>query len=201
VEYARIRYTDSDWVRTSRQREVLSGLFTSFKDTNVISKTKMIQSGLSLVKTNMSAKEITSLGIDTLPRMSGEILSMHIPEEGYYRVNRSPIWYMVVDYNRVIPELYKFIFGKEQAFDPVPTIPFFEPTSTPLPTPTKSVSTSVSPWITIQPTPTNTPTLDPNLSPTIEVTPDTTLTPIVSPTDTPPTATPTSTPTITAPTP
>lgn len=123
VMFARIRKIDSDSERSRRQRDVLKALFSEFRNTSAVKKAQMIQKGLSSIKTNMTAKEITSLGIDVLPRMAGKIEEMKLPLDGYYKVFSNSVWYMKVDYNRMIPEVYKFIYGKVQDFDPVPTVP------------------------------------------------------------------------------
>lgn len=124
VEFARIRKLDSDSERARRQRAVLSALFLSFKDVNPIKKAQLIKEGLSKIKTNMTPGEITSLGIDILPKMSSDIMQMRLPIEGMYKVNNVGVWYMNVDYNKTIPEVYKFIYGEEKPFDLVPTIPY-----------------------------------------------------------------------------
>lgn len=122
VEYARIRKIDSDYERAARQREVLKALFLSFKTIDPIKKAQMIKEGISYITTNMKASEITALGIDILPKMNNEMQEMRLPPEGYYEVSSYGEWHMLVDYNRMIPEVYKFIYGETKAFDPVPTI-------------------------------------------------------------------------------
>jgi LCP family protein required for cell wall assembly len=122
VEYARIRKIDSDYERAARQREVLKALFKSFISIDPVKKAQMIKEGITYITTNMKPSEITALGIDILPKMTNEIQEMRLPPEGYYEVNTSGEWHMLVDYNRMIPEVYKFIYGETKAFDPVPTI-------------------------------------------------------------------------------
>lgn len=139
VMFGRIRKIDSDYERTRRQRDVLSALFIGFKDASAVNKAQMIQKGLSNVTTNMTPKEITSLGLDVMPRMSSEIQQLRLPLDGYFKVNSTGVWYMVVDYNRMIPEVYKFIYGAAQPFDPVPTIPLAKANSSNI---SKSISIS-----------------------------------------------------------
>lgn len=141
VMYARIRHIDSDIERTRRQRDVLSALFLGFKQASAVSKAQMIQKGLSDIITNMTATEITSLGLDVLPKMANEIQQLRLPIDGYYTVVSNSVWYMNVDYNRMIPKVYEFIYGSSQPFDLVPTIPFesIKPTS--------KTSSSISPQV------------------------------------------------------
>ncbi|MHB8962976.1 MAG: LCP family protein [Saccharofermentanales bacterium] len=124
VQYARIRKIDSDTVRTQRQRNVLIALFRMFKDAGVVAKTQMIQQGLSQIRSNMTAKQITSLGMAVVPKLSVDVEQMKLPLDGYYKTNTYGGWYMVVDYNGTIPFLYEFIYGEVHPFDPVPTIPY-----------------------------------------------------------------------------
>lgn len=130
VEYSRIRIIDSDWARTGRQREVLLSLFESFRELGPVSKARMIQKGISYVTTNMTPGEITYLGIDLMPKISEDIEEMRLPLEGYYRVNNVGRWFLEVDYNGMIPEVHKFIFGQTYEFDPVPTLPYRAVTAT-----------------------------------------------------------------------
>lgn len=215
VMFARIRKIDSDYERTRRQRDVLSALFVGFKDASTVNKAQMIQKGLSNITTNMTAKEITSLGLDVMPRMSSEIQQLRLPMDGYFKVNSSGVWYMLVDYNRMIPEVYKFIYGEIQPFDLVPTMPgnikntnnnavssnssnvvdpipteSISSVSTSSNTPTQSDDISVTPVIS------KTPNLTGTISPSVGLTP-TTLPPtiIISITPTPSsTVTPTESP-------
>lgn len=189
VMFGRIRKIDSDYERTRRQREVLSALFLGFKEASAVSKAQMIQKGLSNITTNMTPKEITSLGLDVMPKMSSEIQQLRLPMDGYFKVNSTGVWYMLVDYNRMIPEVYKFIYGATQPFDPVPTIhssasantnntnntnnttitPDVDDTEDPTPTSYISSSPTNS---TNEPTQTN----DISISPTISDNPDLTIT-------------------------
>ncbi len=153
VQYARIRKIDSDSERTRRQRYVLDLLYQKFKGVDINTKRQMIKDGLSLIRTNMSEDDIIWLGLKLLPTLKSEIQQLRLPIDGYYKVNSTGVWYMVVDYNRMIPEVYKFIFGSEFDFDPVPTIPY----NPPAPRPSKPTAAP-----TADPEPTKEPDSDPS---------------------------------------
>lgn len=176
VRYARVRKVDSDIKRTERQREILGMLYTIFRKANIVSKTQMIQKGLSLINTNLTARQITSLGLDVLPKMASEIQQLRLPIDGYYRVSTSRGWHMIVDYNGMIPLIYDFIYGEKLPFDPVPTIKYI-PGSTTKPTAE----------ITVEPTkdlePTTEVTIDPELTP--EITGDSSSSEVSEPEDEP----------------
>jgi len=196
VAYSRIRKLDSDWKRTERQQKVLIELFNKFKNAGAVTKTQLIQKGLSYVKTNLTPAEITYLGIDILPKISNEIMQLQIPMEGTYAVNDVGSWHMVVDYNLVIPKLYEFIFGEIHPFDPVPTMSHRAVTATPVPTEpsTPEPTDYITPEITATPVPTKDPNITPTITPEItsdpditpepsgDLTPEPTLTPEISPT-------------------
>lgn len=224
VQYARVRKVGSDTERTRRQRDVLTLLYKKFVKANVVSKTQMMQKGLALINTNMTAKQLTSFGLDLLPTMAGEIRQMRLPPEGYYRVSTSNGWYMVVDYNRLIPVLYDFIYEEQYPFDPVPTIQYVqgkpyvpddeptpEPTEEPTEEPSEEPSETVTPDPFLSPTITPDPLLtgehvtgepDITVSPDVSITPDPLVTTDPSftpePTDVP-TVLPSAIPTVTVP--
>ncbi len=148
VQYARIRKIDSDTVRTRRQRDVLIALFRMFKEASVVGKTRMIQQGLAQIRSNMTASQITSLGMAVVPKMSSDVEQLKLPIDGYYKTNTHGGWYMVVDYNATIPLLYKFIYGQTHPFDPVPTIPFPSiPSGTSYASDSVSSDSSADSWI------------------------------------------------------
>ena len=70
VQYARVRKVGGDGERTRRQRDVLTLLYKKFMSVNVTTKTHMIQRGLSLIRSNMTALQLTAIGMDVIPKMS-----------------------------------------------------------------------------------------------------------------------------------
>lgn len=210
VKYARIRKIDSDSVRTQRQRNVLIALFKMFKEANVVKKTQMIQQGLSQIKSNMTAKQITALGMAVVPKMSNDVEQLRLPIDGYYKTNTYNGWYMVVDYNGIIPILYKFIYGQAHPFDPVPTIPYREHVYTSSSADSGSNSAAVSDESAVSGSsgdisgvssdytsgdPNSFPTVDPLATPSVTPEGNVTSSPDVSPTPDPASQLPTATPT------
>lgn len=86
LTYARIRSLDSDFARTSRQRNVLSALFTAFKSTSLTNAIGFINSAFPLVTTDLSNAEMIAYATELLPMMSGCTLETgRIPvDDGYY---------------------------------------------------------------------------------------------------------------------
>ncbi|MHB1453500.1 MAG: LCP family protein [Saccharofermentanales bacterium] len=209
VRYARIRKIDSDSVRTQRQRTVLIALFKMFKEAGVVAKTQMIQQGLSQIKSNMTAKQITALGMSVVPKLSADVEQLRLPIDGYYKTNTYNGWYMVVDYNGIIPILYKFIYGQTHPFDPVPTIPYTVHVNNPSSEDSSDISTDISIESDISglsgdisgassesmsEDPNSFPTIDPLATPSVTPEAGITSSPEVSPTQDPASQEPTVTP-------
>lgn len=123
VTYARIRQYDDDYHRMGRQREVLQAMLDQFLKADLATKTKALNEGLPLIKTNITNDEIIQLGIDLLPMMDATIDQMQIPTSGDFREYSGTIWMNLCDYNAMIPKLQQFIYGKTYDFDKVREIP------------------------------------------------------------------------------
>ncbi|HOO25391.1 MAG TPA: LCP family protein, partial [Clostridiales bacterium] len=61
--YCRIRYLDSDFMRTFRQRKVLTALFNKASKAGIIKLISIANEVLPLVETNLSPSELTKLSI------------------------------------------------------------------------------------------------------------------------------------------
>lgn len=66
VAYARIRYTDSDYARTERQRKVLEQAFKKAKSANIGTLNNLLGNMLSMVATNLTWQD----GIDEIANVS-----------------------------------------------------------------------------------------------------------------------------------
>jgi polyisoprenyl-teichoic acid--peptidoglycan teichoic acid transferase len=154
VGYARIRHLDNDYKRMERQRTVLQALLNEFMKTDLTTKGQIVTQGLSLITTNIPAKDLAKIGLDVVPLMNGTIDQMQIPVKGYFTEDSGTTWVNRCDFNGMIPLLQEFIFGKTFSFDAVKVIPGAPHSGIPLPTRS----------------PTKAPTLTPSLAPTTPVT-------------------------------
>ncbi|HIR36268.1 MAG TPA: LCP family protein [Candidatus Faecimorpha stercoravium] len=82
MRYSRIRYIDSDFGRTNRQRTVLNSLFMRFKDLGWGEILGAANQVLDLVYTDMDAGTILSYGSEMLGIQ--EIQQYHVPDDGEY---------------------------------------------------------------------------------------------------------------------
>lgn len=85
LEYSRIRKLDSDFGRTSRQRNVLTTLLESFRNINLTQALALVDKIFPCITTDMTNSEIIGYVTQLLPMLSdAEVNTMHVPEEGDY---------------------------------------------------------------------------------------------------------------------
>ena len=83
--YSRIRYIDSDFYRTNRQRNVVTAILNQFKNASLGQITDTLTGVLGMITTNMTDAEIMSYALEFAPLLKGlTIESQHIPVEGTY---------------------------------------------------------------------------------------------------------------------
>ena len=83
LAYSRIRYIDSDFQRTGRQRTVLNALLESIRDANMVQMLSLIDTVLPLIKTDMTDKQIMSYALEFFPMLrSCQIISQRVPLDG-----------------------------------------------------------------------------------------------------------------------
>lgn len=81
--YARIRKIDSDWVRTSRQRNLLNILLDKCRTMDVATLFSLLKEVLPLVTTDMTNEEITSLAMEVIPMLKNiQFASQQVPFDG-----------------------------------------------------------------------------------------------------------------------
>lgn len=85
LSYARMRKIDSDFNRTQRQRNVLMKLFEKVKDSDLTTLTKLLDTLLPMMKTDMEKTEIIALLMKIAPALSNvELEQYRIPQDGSY---------------------------------------------------------------------------------------------------------------------
>jgi len=84
LAYSRIRYIDSDYRRTERQRKVITALLDHLRGMNVIEMDRMARELLPLVKTNLSGTEVMSLSLEVLKASQYPVSQLMLPIRGSY---------------------------------------------------------------------------------------------------------------------
>ncbi|WP_195335778.1 LCP family protein [Paraclostridium bifermentans] len=112
LAYARIRYNDTAMERDRRQREIMQGLATSFKNLSVTKYPKLIDTILPYVKTNMKPTEIIKLGTNIVSIGNFDIKQLEFPVEKYSKggIVGSDGWVLQFDSDKNLPILHDFIF-------------------------------------------------------------------------------------------
>ena len=84
--YSRIRYIDSDFGRTQRQRNVLTAIFNKCRSLSVAQLYKLMEEILPMLKTNMDNATILSYAAQAAPLLSGlKLQTQRIPVDGSYK--------------------------------------------------------------------------------------------------------------------
>lgn len=108
--YARIRYLDSDFVRTSRQRRVINAALTAFKH-NWYDLPKLIdvyRVAMNRIHTNMTVFELVSIGAKGV--LCSDIQQLRLPADGTFTDNGSSL--KNIDYEKNLAVFKEFVYGK-----------------------------------------------------------------------------------------
>ena len=109
VAWSRIRYLDSDFVRTSRQRTLAQALIEKVSDMNYFEKVILLEKSTGMFETNMSPKDLMRVGYNGAAG-SKNITQYRVPEDNMYKVQKNP-WMMIIDFKATNQKLHNFIWG------------------------------------------------------------------------------------------
>lgn len=88
LSYARIRYIDSDFGRTERQRNVLTSVYQNIRTLPITQIYALIDTIFPLLTTDMTNAQIVSRAADLFPMLAGSsLVSCQIPADGTYTYN------------------------------------------------------------------------------------------------------------------
>lgn len=88
LAYSRIRYIDSDFGRTGRQRNVLTSVYDTYKHASMKKTLELVNEIFPLLTTDLSNTEILAYAADLFPMLAGSTMtSMYVPAEGTYSFN------------------------------------------------------------------------------------------------------------------
>ncbi len=108
IGWSRIRYLDSDFVRTSRQRTVAFALITRVASMERLEQLALIENSAGMFETNMTTMDLARLGLDAIGG-AGSISQYRVPEDNMYSVQPDP-WMMIVSFDVQLPALHSFIW-------------------------------------------------------------------------------------------
>lgn len=105
LQYCRLRYTDSDFVRIQRQRKTIAAIQKQCRDLSVSEINSAADAVLPMVQTNLEKSEILSLMTSIPQFLDSDIADMTIPAEGTFK-NLAK-----VDYEANTAILREFLYG------------------------------------------------------------------------------------------
>lgn len=110
--YCRIRKLDSDFMRTQRQRKVMSAIMEKIKSQSILKTASAMTDVLPLVTTDMKAMDMTLKVFSSISLLKYENDQLRIPADGMYtskRINGQDA--LVPDLEDNVKELRTFIYG------------------------------------------------------------------------------------------
>jgi LCP family protein required for cell wall assembly len=85
LSYARIRYIGTDFQRTERQREIITAVVDKAKTAGPTAITKIMDSVMPNVKTNMKHSELTLFVMKAVTYVGYDMEQIHIPADGTWK--------------------------------------------------------------------------------------------------------------------
>lgn len=110
--YCRIRKLDSDYMRTQRQRKVISALIEKVKTTDISTMIQIVNDVFPLVKTDLNALEITGLAYKSAASLLlFDIKQTRVPIDEHMRADTiNGQWVEVIDLPATKEYLQEFIY-------------------------------------------------------------------------------------------
>lgn len=83
--YSRIRYLDSDFMRTQRQRKVITAIVKEAVGQSPFALLDMVEKVMPMVKTDLTEDEMMDLGLHALTYLKYDIVQMQVPLSDAYK--------------------------------------------------------------------------------------------------------------------
>lgn len=114
--YSRIRYLDSDFMRTARQRKVISALVRKATQQSPAELFELVGEVMPLVRTDLTEDEIMNLGLHALSYLQYDIVQQQIPAQDAYKSGtRRSQSVLLPDMEKNRSVLKTFVFEKAAA--------------------------------------------------------------------------------------
>ena len=113
--YSRIRYLDSDFMRTARQRKVITAIVKKAVGQSPVQLLDMVEKVMPMVKTDLTADEMTDLGLHALSYLKYDIVQQQIPlSDAYKSAKRRGQDVLLPDMDKNRTAVKQFIFEKAE---------------------------------------------------------------------------------------
>ena len=112
LAYSRIRYaTGGDYVRTERQRTILTKMFEKILNINAAQYSTLISQMLSMVQTSLDYSKILELGTEVLKMGVTSLEQERFPLDGYCQGEMiNGVYYLTFNKALTVEQLYNYIF-------------------------------------------------------------------------------------------
>lgn len=115
LAYCRIRKIDTDFVRTERQRTVMSAILNNAKHSNPFTLLNMAYKSAPYIETDLTKGELRSLVMSALPCLGNDIKQAKVPFEGtweYATISGNSVISINIDSNKqkLIDYIYNDVF-------------------------------------------------------------------------------------------
>lgn len=112
LAYSRIRYaTGGDYVRTERQRTILTKMFEKILNINAAQYSTLISQMLPMVQTSLDYSKILELGTEVLKMGVTTLEQERFPLDGYCQGEMiDGVYYLTFDKTSTVEQLHNYIF-------------------------------------------------------------------------------------------
>ena len=119
LAYSRIRYaTGGDYVRTERQRTVLSKMLEKILNMNPIKYPGLLNEILPMVKTSLTSSEILELGSEVIAIGSPSLEQERFPLDGYCEGKMiNEVYYLTFDKEATVNQMHEYIFEDKKVWE------------------------------------------------------------------------------------
>ena len=112
LAYSRIRKSDSDYARTSRQRNVLVAIAKKLQNVSLLRLTSIVTTMLQYVETNLGFNEIMDIAGVCMKTDLNSLAEFRIPADGTYDSGMyGTTWCIKPDFEANKTALHEFIYG------------------------------------------------------------------------------------------
>lgn len=111
--YSRIRYLDSDFMRTQRQRKVITAIVKEAVGQSPFALLDMVEKVMPMVKTDLTEDEMMDLGLHALTYLKYDIVQMQVPlSDAYKSAKRRGQDVLLPDMDKNRTAFKQFVFEK-----------------------------------------------------------------------------------------
>ncbi|MGN0571638.1 MAG: LCP family protein [Candidatus Fimenecus sp.] len=111
--YSRMRYLDSDFMRTARQRKVITAIVKQAVGQSPFTLLDMVEKIMPMVKTDLTENEMLDLGLHALSYLNYDIVQMQVPlEDAYKSATRRGQSVLLPDMDKNCTAFKQFVFEK-----------------------------------------------------------------------------------------